>query len=164
VAFQWDQGNRLLDIAQPGTNLLASSVPIAGPPPVATGFIPPALVTSDLRAVITSTVQNIPEGGGFDTVVARIVELDTGTGQVLRVLHTVTEHHVTTQQNGTQVNTSDLDQGCQVLSIAPAGVQALVQCFGFGRVDGTRFTPLPGVPNPDATTVSGSDYWGTGVW
>ena len=164
VAFQWSQGYRLLDITQPGTNLLASSVPIAGPPSVPTQYVPPALVTSDGRAVITSTVQNIPEGDGFDTVVGKIVELDADTGQLLRVLHTVTEHHVTTQQNTTQINASDLDQTCQVLSLGPTGVQALVQCFGFGRVDGTRFTPLPGVPNPNASTVSGSDYWGTGVW
>jgi hypothetical protein len=164
VAFQWSQRYRLLDITQPGTNLLASSVPIAGPPPVPTQYVPQALVTSDGRAVITSTVQNIPEGDGFDTVVGKIVELDVGTGQLLRVLYTVTKHHITTQQNGTQVNTSDLDQTCNVLSIGPTGVQALVQCFGFGRLDGTRFTPLPGVPNPNATTVSGSDISGTGAW
>ncbi len=163
VAFQWGQGYRLLDIAQPGTNLLAAA-PIAGPAPVPTHFVPPALVTSDGRAVITSAVQNIPEGDGFDTVVGKIVELDASTGQLMRVLYTATERHVTTQQDVVQVNASELDQTCKVLSLGPTGVQALVQCFGFGRVDGTRFTPLPGVPNPNATTVSGSDYWGTAAW
>ncbi len=59
---------------------------------------------------------------------------------------------------------SGLDHGCQVLSLGPTGIHALVQCFGFGRVDNGRFTPLPGVPNPNATTVSGSDISGTGVW
>jgi hypothetical protein len=164
IAFQWGRGYRLLDVTQPGTNLLASSVPIAGPPAVATGFVPPALVTPDLRAVITSTVQNIPEGNGRDTVVAKIVELDASTGQLLAVLHAVIARDVTTEQDTVQTNVSDLDQTCKVLSLAPTGVHALVQCFGFGRVDGTRFTPLPGVPNPNATTVSGSDYWGTGAW
>jgi len=164
VAFQWGRGYRLLDITQPGSNLLASSVPIAGPPPVATGFVPPALVTSDGRAVITSTVQNIPEGNGRDTVVGKIVELDASTGQLLAVLYTATARDVTTQQDTVQTNVSDLDQTCKVVSLAPGGVHALVQCFGFGRVDGARFTPLPGVPNPNATTVSGSDIWGTGAW
>jgi hypothetical protein len=163
VVFQWNRGYRLLDITQPGGNLLASQ-PIAGPPPVATGFTPPALVTSDRRAVITSTVRNIPQGNGRDTVVGQIVELDASTGQVLQVLHTVTVRGVTTQEDTVQTDVSDLDQTCQVLSLAPGGVHALVQCFGFGRVDGARFTPLPGVPNPNATTVSGSDYWGTGAW
>lgn len=164
IAFQWDRGYRLLDITQPGTNLLASSVPMAGPPAVPTGFVPPALVTSDGRAVITSTVQNIPEGNGRDTVIAKIVELDASTGQLLAVLHTAIARDVTTGQDTVQTNVSSLDQTCQVLSLAPAGVHALVQCFGFGRVDGTRFMALPGVPNPNATTVSGSDYWGTGAW
>jgi hypothetical protein len=164
IAFQWRQAYRLLDITQPGGNLLASSVPIAGPPAVPTGFVPPALVTSDGRAVITSTVQNIPEGNGRDTVVGKIVELDAGTGQVLQVLHTATVRDVTTEGDTVQTDVSDLDQTCKVLSLAPVGVHALVQCFGFGRVDGARFTPLPGVPNPNATTVSGSDIWGTGAW
>jgi hypothetical protein len=163
VAFRWRQGYRLLDITQTGTNLLAART-IAGPPPVATGFTPPALVTSDGRAVITSTVSNIPEGNGRDTVVGKIVELSASTGQLLRVLHTVTVRHVTTEQNVTQTNVSDLDQGCTVLALGPSGVQVLVRCFGFGRLDGSRFTPLPGVPNPNATTVSGSDFWGTGTW
>jgi hypothetical protein len=54
--------------------------------------------------------------------------------------------------------------GCRILALGPTGVHALVECFGFGRLDGTRFTPLPGVPDPRATTVSGSDFSGTGAW
>jgi hypothetical protein len=163
VAFQWHQGYRLLDITQPGTNLLASSVPIAGPPPEAAdyGFVPPALVTPDGRAVVTSTVQNIPEGNGRDTVVAKIVELDAGTGQLLKVLYTATARHVTTQQDVTQTNVSDLDQGCQVLSLGPTGVQPLVNCFAFGRVEKGRLTPLPGFPSPSSSGISPQD---TGAW
>jgi hypothetical protein len=167
LAFDWQgraaSGYRVLDITRPGSNLLAAQ-PMAGPPPVATGFVPPALFTSDGRAVITSTVRNIPEGSGRDTVIARIVELDANTGQLLQVLHTVIARNVTTQRDTTQTSVTDLDQTCKVVSLGPAGVHALVQCFGFGRVDGTRFTPLPGVPNPNANVVSGSDYWGTGAW
>ena len=156
VAFQWRGGYRLLDITQPGGNLLAAQ-PIAGPPPVAEdyGFVPPALVTSDGRAVITSTVQNIPESRGRDTVVAKIVELDASTGQLLKVLYTAIAHHVTTQQDVTQTNVSDLDQGCQVLSLGPAGVQPLVNCFTFGRVENGRLTPLPGFPSPSVSGIAG---------
>jgi len=168
VAFQWHQGYRLLDITQPGTNLLASSVPIAGPSAVATGFVPPALVTSDLRAVITSTVQNIPEGHGRDTVVAKIVELDARTGQLLAVLHTATARGVTTREDVPgQPSVSEYDQGCRIVALGPTGVQALIECFGFGRLDGDQFMALPGVPDPITyigSTVSGSDFWGTGAW
>jgi hypothetical protein len=167
IAFQWRQGYRRLDITRPGSNLLAAQ-PIAGPPAVPTGFVPPALVTSDGRAVITSTVRNIPEGNGRDTVVAEIVELDARTGQLVQVLHTATARGVTTKEDVRgQASVSEFDQDCTVLDLGPTGVQALVQCFGFGRLDGNRFTPLPGVPYPIrfiGSTVSGSDIWGTGAW
>jgi hypothetical protein len=165
VAFEWQSGVRtpppgqqtgcrLLSLTGAGGNLLAAQ-PIAGPSAVATGFVPPALVTSDGRAVITSTVQNIPEGSGRDTVVARIVELDARTGQLLAVLHTAIAHDVTTQENTVQTNVSDLDQGCQVLSLGPAGAQPLVNCFTFGRVDNGRLTPLPGFPSPSSSGIAG---------
>jgi len=41
------------------------------------------------------------------------------------------------------------------LSLAPAGVHVLVDCFGFGRVDGSRFTPLPGFPSPSSRGIAG---------
>jgi hypothetical protein len=167
LAFQWQSqashGYRLLSVTGAGGNLLAAPA-IAGPAPTPTRSVPRALITPDGRVVITSTVQNIPEGHGRDTVVAKIVALDASTGQLLRVLHTVTERDVTTQEDVTGVSVSDLDQGCRILALGPTGVHALVECFGFGRLDGTRFTPLPGVPDPRATTVSGSDFWGTGAW
>jgi hypothetical protein len=39
------------------------------------------------------------------------------------------------------------------------GVPVLVQCFdlGFGRPDGSRFTPLPGFPSPSSSGISGQD-------
>jgi hypothetical protein len=167
LAFQWQspasQGYRLLSVTGAGGNLLAAPA-ITGPAPTPTHFVSRELITPDGRVVITSTVQNIPEGHGRDTVVAKIVALDASTGQLLRVLHTVTEREVSTQENVTGVSVSDLDQGCRILALGPTGVHALVECFGFGRLDGTRFTPLPGVPDPRATTVSGSDFWGTATW
>jgi hypothetical protein len=45
-------------------------------------------------------------------------------------------------------------------------VHALAECFGFGRLDGTRLTPLPGGSAAIlmGTTVSGSDFSGTADW
>jgi hypothetical protein len=59
-----------------------------------------------------------------------------------------------------------LGQSCSVLSLGPVGVHALVQCSGFGRLDGSQFTPLPGVPDPTVITgqTSGLVGWGTGAW
>jgi hypothetical protein len=31
----------------------------------------------------------------------------------------------------------------------------LVACFAFGRLDGSRFTPLPGFPSPSSSGISG---------
>jgi len=42
-----------------------------------------------------------------------------------------------------------------VLSLAPGGVHVLVECFGFGRLDDRRFTPLPGFPSPSGSGISG---------
>ena len=172
LAFEWLSLRsypryRLLSVSGAGGNLLAAPV-IASPAPTPTHSVPPALITPDGRAVITSTVRNITERHGRDTVVAQVVELDARTGQLLRVLYTTTVRGVTTKEDvPVHPSVSDFDQGCSVLALGPAGVHALVECFGFGRLDGDRFTPLPGVPYPITSigsTVSGSDFWGTGAW
>jgi hypothetical protein len=173
VAFEWQSGvrtppagqqtgYRLLSLAGPGRNLLAARA-IASPATEPNYFVPAALVTADGSMVITSTVQNIPDGHGRDTVVARVVELSASTGQVLRVLHTATVRDVIAGLNGPvgQPTTGQLDEGCNVLSLGPAGVHALVDCFGFGRVDDRRFTPLPGFPSPSSSGISPQD---TGAW
>jgi hypothetical protein len=162
VAFEWQSGvrtpppgqqtgYRLLSLTGPGRNLLAARA-IASPAAEPTFFVPPALVTADGSMVITSTVRNIPDGHGRYTVVSKVVELSASTGQLLRVLHKVTVRNATGGQNGTA---DQLDQGCVVLSLAPAGVHVLVECPGFGRVDDRRFTPLPGFPSPSSSGIAG---------
>lgn len=88
-----------------------------------------------------------------------MIELSARTGQLLRVLHTVTVPDVIAGLNGPvgQLTTGQLDQGCNVLSLGPAGVHVLVDCFGFGRVDDRRFTPLPGFPSPSSSGIGGQD-------
>ena len=165
IAFLWQGGRsrtgyRLLDVAGAGRNLLAASRAIAGPQPVPgdAGYRPSALVTPD-GAVITTTVQNVPDGRGRVTVVARFVALSARTGQLLRVLYTAAERGVS------QANEGGADQGCNVVALGPAGLHVLAVCFGgYGRLDGGRFTPLPGIPNPNATTLPGPYISGTATW
>jgi hypothetical protein len=173
VAFEWQSGvrtpppgqqtgYRLLSLTGPGRNLLAARA-IASPATEPNYYVPAALVTADGSMVITSTVQNIPAGHRRDTVVARVVELSASTGQLLRVLHTATVRDVIAGLNGPvgQPTTGQLDEDCNVLSLGPAGVHVLVDCFGFGRVDDRRFTPLPGFPSPSSSGISPQD---TGAW
>jgi hypothetical protein len=173
VAFEWQSGvrtpppgqqtgYRLLSLTGPGRDLLAARA-IASPAAEPDFYVPAALVTADGSRVITSTVQNIPDGHGRDTVVARVVELAASTGRLLRVLHTATVRDVIAGLNGPggQPTTGQLDEGCNVLSLGPAGVHVLVDCFGFGRLDDRRFTPLPGFPSPSRSGISPQD---TGAW
>jgi len=165
VAFQWQSpgplnGYRLLNITGAGRDLLAASQAIAGPAPVAAdgGYVPQALVTPD-GVVITTEVQNIPEGNGRVTVVARFVALSASTGQLLRVLYTAAERGIARADDG------GVDQECNVVALGPTGVHVLAFCFdGYGRLDGGRFTPLPGIPNPNATTLPGPYISGIGTW
>jgi hypothetical protein len=167
VAFEWQSnarvappgqptGYRLLSLGGTGRDLLAAQA-IGSPAPEPTQYMPTALVTSDGSIVVTSAVRNIPNGHGRYTVVAKIVELSARTGQLLRVLHTATVSDVSGGMNGIGV----LDQQCNVLSLAPSGVHVLVACFAFGRVDGSRFTPLPGFPS---SSSSGIEAQPAGSW
>jgi hypothetical protein len=160
LAFEWQGGKagqsyRLLHVAGTGGNLLAGPA-IASPAPVAAdyGYTPPALISPDGRAVITTAIQDIPRGNRHDTVIAKIVELSAATGKLLKVLYTVTTRNVTTRQDA-MTNVSGLDQGCQVLSLGPTGVQPLVSCFTLGRVENGKLTQLPGFPSPSSSGISG---------
>lgn len=162
LAFEWQSGRhvpppgqqtgyRLLDLTGQGRDLMASR-PIGSPPLEPTFYMPAALVTPDGSVVVTSTVQNVPDGHGRYTVVAKVIELSARTGRLLRVLRTVTVRDATGGQNGT---VGQLDQNCNVRSLAPSGTHVLVACFAIGRIDGDRFTPLPGFPSPSSSGISG---------
>jgi len=162
VAFLWESNTRtpppsqrsgywLLNLSAPGRDLLDAR-PLGSPGPEPSGYIPQALVTTNGTVVITSTVQNDHQWYGRDTVVAQFVELSARSGKVLGVLYTSTQKFVSPGQGA-----GLLDQDCNVVSLGSSGVHVLVQCFGmgFGRLDGARFTPLPGFPSATSSGISG---------
>ncbi len=148
VAFEWQSprghGYRLLQVTGRGGNVLAASRPIASPPAEATGYVPVALVTANGRTVITAIVSS-----AHGTATAKIVELNSRTGKLVRVLATVTG------------SANSLVQGCNVISLAPSGLHLLVACPYFGRLDGSTFKSLPGFPSP---SHSGISQQSTGAW
>lgn len=160
LAFGWHGPRvpvsyRLLNVAGAGGNLLAAPA-IASPAPVAVGqeYAPFAVVTPDGRAVIASAFQNIPEGDGREMVVLSLVETSASTGRQLRVLYTVTVRGVSTDPNAGNGEPA-VDQSCHVLSMGPAGVQPLVACPAFGRVENGKLKKLPGFPSPALSGISG---------
>jgi hypothetical protein len=162
LAFGLEGGNgaesyRLLNLTSPGRNLLAASA-IPSPAPVAAdgNYTPPALITPDGQALITTAVQNIPGANGRYTVVLSIVELSVSTGKQLQVLYSVTRNDVSLDINDPS-GAPSLDQSCSVVSLGPSGVQPLVDCLGLGRVENGKFTPLPGFPSPGASGISNQD-------
>lgn len=137
-AVRW--GYRVLNVGGRGGNLIASSRPVASPPVQNGWFLPAAALTPDGRALITPDYRNVPCPDGGGTAVLRVVELSARTGRLLRVLRVAA-------MPGSRDNPAlFVDGDCSVLSLGPAGLHALAQCTGFGRLDGTRFTPLPGIP------------------
>lgn len=127
---------RLLDIKAPGSNLLpAQALPVQdyGPP-----FPEPyAFLTPDGSTVIFSATLS---DGSMVSMQAASVR----TGKLLYVL-------------GQDIG-ADLF-GCDLLSLGPAGLHALVRCTNassdvLGRVDNGRFTRLPGI----------TDSWGVAAW
>jgi hypothetical protein len=164
VMFSWqypgpNSGYRLLSVAGTGGNLLAAPL-LPALPAQPYGNIPPALITPDGRAIVTAVVASVPGRGGHTTAVAKIVELSASTGQLIRVLRVMPASAV---YNAT--NAGSLEGDCTVQSLGPSGLQALVQCPGFGSLNGAgRFTALAGVPDGNQRVMSGPYIWGTGAW
>ncbi len=176
VGFLWESGlhapppaqrdgYRLLNVTGPGGDLLASGavVPVAPNPG---GDIPPALVTADGRAFITSSTRTVPGPDHHVTVTAKIVELSARTGRVQRVLYAASARGVPR----TYGNAGTLDeQGCTVLSLDPAGQHPLARCFLFGRFSfgmlaSGRLASLPGIPNLYCVRECRGQMWGTAAW
>jgi hypothetical protein len=160
IMFLWpvphstQSGYRLLNVAGPGGSLLGSSRPMVSPPGEDGWAFPGALLTPDGSALITITYQNVPGPHGGSAIV-KVVELSARTGQLLGVLHEVTVPR-------TLDSIFAAESYCSVDALAPAGLSALVQCPGLGRLTGDgQFTPLPGIQAPmnPMTGIGGTAGW-----
>jgi hypothetical protein len=143
IAFTWQQaksmsnnamtmqGVRLLDTEAPGHNLADARMIM--PAKAVHGTINSVLITPDGRDVLVATSRD-----SRGTVAVQISEVPTAGSGPVRVLRTETARATTTSQGM-------LADSGQVLSLAPGGRYALVQCIQFGwlDLDSGRFTPLP---------------------
>jgi hypothetical protein len=162
VMFLWQgggsrtqQGYRMLSVLSSPGSLLSASRPMTSPPVQRGWEFPEALLTPDGSALISTDYRNVPGTGGRGTAYLEVVELSARTGRLLRVLHAATLPYDRRRP------ALLVDADCSVLALGPAGLHALVQCPGLGRLDDSRFTPLPGVPvamNP-MTGIGGTAAW-----
>jgi hypothetical protein len=143
IAFTWQQaksmsndamtmqGVRLLDTEAPGDNLADARMIM--PAKAVHGTINSVLITPDGRDVLVATSRD-----SRGTVFMQISEVPTAGAGPVRVLRTETARATATTQG-------ELSDSSQVLSLAPDGRYALVQCIQFGwlDLDSGRFTPLP---------------------
>jgi len=137
-------GYRLLDVSGPGGSLLASSRPVHQPGPLPSEMRREGWVTygSDSwlmpgdKTVFTAYARlfTVHRAGSTESIEqAAILETSASTGRLVRVLATFSARVP-----------PNAGIGCLPVSLGPAGVHALVWfANGFGRLDGTRFTPLP---------------------
>jgi hypothetical protein len=144
VIFAWVTGSksgyRVLSDTAPAGNLVAESTPLPYPP-LQAGSAPTAFLTpsgSDLLVVTESAANG--------TLTFRITDVAPKTGQVRRVLWTFRKHYTG------PLYAFEVRAGlyCDILSMAPTGLHALINCPQFGRLDGGTFTPLPGGPTMTA--------------
>jgi len=133
--------------AAPATDLLAASEPVASSDAQQPDFntVPTVLVTPDGQTVVTSQVTLGSHGHKAE---GRIVELDAHTGQLERTLYAASATG----------DASDLEAGCNVLSLGPGGAHPLVDCFGkAGALVNGQIVSLPGF-----LTQSGSGLFKAG--
>jgi hypothetical protein len=124
-------GVRRLDLGAPGGSLAAARL-TAFPAPVLGAQS--AMITPGGGGVITSSCR-----AGGQTASARVDELSTTDGRLIRVLRTQTARF------GNDADATDaVFSQCQVLSVAGDGDHVLVQAFALGRIDNGSFTSLPG--------------------
>ena len=143
ISFTWQQaksmsndamtmeGVRLLDTEAPGDDLADARTIM--PAKAVHGTINSTLITPDGRDVLVATSRD-----SHGTIVVQISEVPTAGSGPVRVLRTETARATATTQG-------ELSDSGQVLSLAPGGRYALVQCIQFGwlDLDSGRFTPLP---------------------
>src|SRR5215475_3146082 len=176
VGFLWESGlhspprpqrsgYRLLNVAGPGGDLLpaGAAMPVTRNPG---GDIPPAFVTPDGQAFITSSTHTAPDRGHHVTVITKIIKMSARTGREQRVLYTASARGVL--QTYGNAGTRD-EQGCTVLSLDPTNQHPLIQYFllgrfSFGMLASGHLKPLPGIPNIYCVRECRGPRWGTASW
>jgi hypothetical protein len=125
-------GYRLLNVAGAGGSLLAYSVPIPSPARQRgwSAVLGQAMLTPDGRSLISADFQAVPVRRGLPEARERILEFSARSGRLVRVLRVAGPARILPFY--------------PIQSLGPAGLNALVQCIGLGRLDGSHFTPLPG--------------------
>ncbi len=135
----------VLNVAGPSGSLLADSWRIASPAGQRRWALWGPLLTPDGNAVIWGSFRLWPGDPSTlpgtlpafaaelteRTAVGRVVEFSARTGRLLRVLHAAAARSPAPFIL------------CVPESLGPTGLHALIQCTRFGRLDGSRFTPLP---------------------
>jgi hypothetical protein len=120
--------------AASAADLLAASEPVASSDAQQPDFntVPTVLVTPDGQTVVTS---RLTLGSHGHKAEGRIVELDAHNGQLERTLYTASATG----------DASQLEAGCNVLSLGPGGAHPLVDCFGkVGALVNGQIVSLPG--------------------
>jgi hypothetical protein len=138
IAFQWGSGYGLLDLA--GTPSGPRRLPVRGAGDV---LFANSVYAASLN-LITTKAHLVTHPVGRATEVMQIVEMKSLAGGLRRVLYQYSAAYHGTRMNGGLGG--ELARDCQVLAEAQRGVHALIACPQFGRLDGGKFTPLPGVP------------------
>jgi hypothetical protein len=124
-------GVRRLALGSRGSTLAAARLITF---PAAVPGLESAVMAPGGGEVITSSCR-----AGHHTATARVAELSTTDGRLIRVLRTQTARFSTDADAQDAVFSQ-----CQVLSVAGDGDHVLVQAFAFGRIDNGVFTSLPG--------------------
>jgi hypothetical protein len=128
-------GYRLLDVAGPAGSVLASSRPVRAVP-VPHGWVGEGevLLPGDKLLLIPYAQMSSPsDGKRLAAVRIDVTPVSSGAGRVLYAAIT-------------PVKASTFVAFCTPLSLGPEQIHVLLACpGGFGRLDGSRFTPLPGL-------------------
>jgi hypothetical protein len=130
---------RLLDVGGGGGNVLADSRLVYSLPPfIRNGYVieAPTITPSGNLLFLAHSVYT--KRGGVETTSCRVVEFSSGARRLLRVLYRA---HAPSSTVG-------YFPPCGVVSVGPTGLNLLIEDFGhgtgYGRLDGSRITALPG--------------------
>jgi hypothetical protein len=144
LGFSWDSrgaGLRVLDVTVPGHDLMSARQVLPGV--VGSDQVQSAMLSPDGATIIASVTYNdLSAQLGRDTVVGGIVEISARTGGPLRTL--LAEHAQYSRDGGGHEAGWYVTQ-CQLGAMDTTGHHLLIGCDQFGRLDGARFTALPGV-------------------